>query len=69
VEGRGPRVPVIGKEIMVVPPSSATLNLGRREVVIDMAEADHHMVCKFRGADDGEYLKLIRAICEVARRD
>ncbi|CAD6589643.1 MAG: hypothetical protein ASARMPREDX12_003913 [Alectoria sarmentosa] len=51
---------------MIVPESSARLNVGDRESVFSIAGANHHGICKFKGECDGEFRKVRIAMQELA---
>ncbi|KAH0536108.1 hypothetical protein FGG08_006994 [Glutinoglossum americanum] len=66
VESDETRIPGTRNYVMVVPQTSARLNLGRREVVFSILGSDHHTVCKFRAKEDTQYLKVCNALKTMA---
>ncbi|KAH0541379.1 hypothetical protein FGG08_004143 [Glutinoglossum americanum] len=56
----------LGKSVLVVPSSSASLRLGKRERVFSIEGADHHTVCKFQNRDDNGYRRVAAHLRDLA---
>jgi len=67
-ESEATPLPYTNSSVLVVPTSSARLNLGPRERIFNITGADHINVCKFSAKEDTQYSLIWNSLADAAER-